>query len=51
MDKLVYMPIGLFLDSSPDIKNQLIAYIKEEDHIIYFKKQTEQAYSYYRRIY
>ena len=40
----------LYLDSSPEIKKQLIVYIKEDD-IIYFKKQTEQAYSNYRRIY
>ena len=40
----------LFLDSSPDIKNQLLNFINEDD-LIYFKKQSEKAYSNYRRIY
>ena len=40
----------LFLDSSPEIKSQLLNFIKE-DNLIYFKKQSELAYSNYRRIY
>ena len=40
----------LYMDSSPDITNQLLEYIKEED-IIYFKKQDDKAYCNYRRIY
>jgi hypothetical protein len=40
----------LYIDSSPEIKNELMKYIKEDD-IIYFKKQNEKAYSNYRRIY
>ena len=40
----------LFLDSSPEIKNELMKYIKEDD-IIYFKRQNEKSYSNYRRIY
>ena len=40
----------LYIDSSPEIKNELMKYIKEDD-IIYFKRQNEKAYSNYRRIY
>ena len=40
----------LFLDSSSEIKSQLLNFIKEDD-LIYFKKQSEKAYSNYRRIY
>ena len=40
----------LFMDSSPEIKNQLKEYIKEEE-ILYFKRQNEKAYCNYRRIY
>lgn len=40
----------LFLDSSSDIKSQLLNFIKEDD-LIYFKKQNEKAYCNYRRIY
>ena len=40
----------LFLDSSTEIKSQLLNFIKEDD-LIYFKKQSEKAYCSYRRIY
>ena len=40
----------LYIDSSPEIKKELMKYIKEDD-IIYFKRQNEKAYSNYRRIY
>ena len=40
----------LFIDSSEEIKNKLINYIKEEE-IVYFKKQDDKAYCNYRRIY